>query len=124
MRRAELACVYKSVDEQTERINTTMFHLSTICVVDSQKQDGGVDCGVFAIATATSLAMRGVHLATFDQSCSSEKGLAGLFYATCRCVDNISTHVDTSIMNRHYNHLSSSLNTYWYSKIFIIITCI
>ena len=59
--------VYKSVDEQTERIITTMFHPSTICVVDSQKQDGGVDCGVFAIATATSLA-HGVHLATFDQS--------------------------------------------------------
>ena len=35
--------VYKSVDEQTERIITTMFHPSTICVVDSQKQDGGVE---------------------------------------------------------------------------------
>ena len=58
--------VYKSVNEQTERIITTMFHPCTMCVVDSGKQDGGVDCGVFAISTATSLA-RGVHLATFDQ---------------------------------------------------------
>ena len=61
--------VHKPVDEQTERIITTMFNPSTICVVDSQKQDGEVDCGVFAIATATSLA-HGVHLnvETFDQS--------------------------------------------------------
>ena len=42
-----------------------MFHPTTI--VDSQKQAGGVDCRVFAIATATSLA-HGVHLATLNQS--------------------------------------------------------
>ena len=76
-------------------------------VVDLQKQDCEVDCGVFAIATATSLA-HGEHLATFDQS-------ARKHLLDCFTLDNISTHVNTSIMNRHFNHLSSSLSTYRYS---------
>lgn len=76
---------YKSVDEQ----RPPCFTRQTICVVDSQKPDGGVDCDVFAIATATSLA-HGVHLATFDQSAMRKDlldcftlGVMTIFPCTC-----------------------------------------
>ena len=48
--------LYESIDETTRRLILGMFHVSSINLVESQKQEGIVDCGLFAIATTTSLA--------------------------------------------------------------------
>ena len=48
--------LYESIDETTRKLILGMFHASSINLVESQKQEGIVDCGLFAIATATSLA--------------------------------------------------------------------
>lgn len=56
--------VYRSIDEATSTVITTLFQASTLKIIESQKQEGKTDCGVFAIATATALA-HGVNLSTY-----------------------------------------------------------
>ena len=48
-------------------VNVYGFQSSAIKIVESQKQEGGIDCGVFAIATATALA-HGIRPSSFNQS--------------------------------------------------------
>ena len=59
--------VYRSVDKATRAVITNLFQSSTIKTIDSQKQEGGTDCGLFAIATATALS-NGINSWNFDQS--------------------------------------------------------
>ena len=49
--------LYKTIDESTRNLVALIFgEESTIHVAESQKQQGGSDCGVLAIATCTALA--------------------------------------------------------------------
>lgn len=50
--------IYSSLDENTKRMVCNLFHTNTknIKVQSMQKQVGGLDCGVFAIAVITSIA--------------------------------------------------------------------
>ena len=53
-------CVYDSVfstlDKETNEVVANLFPSASVKVIKSQKQAGGTDCGLFAIATATALA--------------------------------------------------------------------
>ena len=53
-------CVYDSVfstlDKETNEVVANLFPSASVKVIKSQKQAGGTDCGLFAIATATVLA--------------------------------------------------------------------
>ena len=53
-------CVYDSVfstlDKETNEVVANLFPSASVKVIKSQKQVGGTDCGLFAIATATALA--------------------------------------------------------------------
>ena len=56
--------VYQNIDSGTECVIKNLFgHSLTIHMVHIPKQDGGQDCGVFAIAIATALAY-GMNVAT------------------------------------------------------------
>ena len=59
--------VYRSVNKATHAVITNLFQSSAVKVVESKKQEGGTDCGLFAIATATTLA-HGINPSSFDQS--------------------------------------------------------
>lgn len=59
--------VYRSIDDTTRAVITKLFQASAIRIVESPKQEGGTDCGVFAIANATALA-HGINPSSFDQS--------------------------------------------------------
>ena len=59
--------LYESIDETTRNIILRMFQASSINLVESQKQEGVVDCGLLAIATATSLA-HGANPGAYIQS--------------------------------------------------------
>lgn len=59
--------VYRSIDEEACTVITNLFQSSAIEIVESPKQEGGTDCGVFAIATATAL-VHGVIPSSFNQS--------------------------------------------------------
>lgn len=50
--------VYSSLDQETEPVVLNLFRGSLLPVqmAETQKQDGGCDCGLFAIAVATALA--------------------------------------------------------------------
>ena len=67
---------YMSLDESTTKLIANLFHCTNIRVMDSQKQKGAVDCGLFAIANITALAMRiDIAKCHFDQA-SMRKHLA------------------------------------------------
>ena len=59
--------VYRSTDEATSAVITNLFQSSAVKIVESQKQEGGTDCGIFAIANATALA-HGINPSSFEQS--------------------------------------------------------
>ena len=46
--------VYSTVDEETDKVLANLFHYTSVKVM--QKQVGGNDCGLFAIAIATAIA--------------------------------------------------------------------
>ena len=48
--------VYFSLDEETSEVTARLFHGDVAKVVEMQKQDGGKDCGLFAIAISTAIA--------------------------------------------------------------------
>ena len=60
--------VYRSVDKVTIAVITQLFQSSAVKIVQSLKQKGGTDCGVFAIAAATALAHGILNVSSFDQS--------------------------------------------------------
>ena len=41
--------VYRSVDKATRAVITNLFQSSAVKIIESQKQEGGTDCGLFAI---------------------------------------------------------------------------
>ena len=47
--------VYSSVDATTQAVLHNLFYFSDLHVVKFQKQCGGADCGLYAIAAATSV---------------------------------------------------------------------
>jgi hypothetical protein len=59
--------VYRSIDKETRAVITNLFQSSTLKLVESQKQEGGADWGIFAIATATALA-HGIKPPSFNRS--------------------------------------------------------
>ena len=63
--------VYGSLDQETEAVVLNLFQGSLLPVqmAEIQKQDGGCDCGLFAIAVATALAFRhNPRTLTFEQT--------------------------------------------------------
>ena len=48
--------VFSTVDEETKDVVANLFHSSSMKLMQIQKQVGGKDCGLFAIATATAIA--------------------------------------------------------------------
>jgi hypothetical protein len=48
--------VYCTVDEETDKVLANLFHSTSVKVMQTQKQVGGNDCGLFAIAIATAIA--------------------------------------------------------------------
>lgn len=48
--------VYHSLDSATKDVIANLFLPDTTKIVESQKQEGGRDCGLFAIATVTAIA--------------------------------------------------------------------
>ena len=48
--------LYKSVDEMCADVITSSFHISNLKMVESSKQDGRLDCGLYAIANSTTIA--------------------------------------------------------------------
>ena len=48
--------MYHSLDKATTEVVINLFHSTIIKLIDCQKQKGGRDCGLFAIATATGIA--------------------------------------------------------------------
>ena len=69
--------VYKSTDKATGAVITNLFQSSAIEMVESQKQEGGTDCGLFAIATATALAYG--HPAIRNEKSSSKLFQRGFY---------------------------------------------
>lgn len=59
--------VYRSIDKETRAVITNLFQSSTLKLVESQKQEGGADWGILAIATATALA-HGIKPPSFNRS--------------------------------------------------------
>ena len=51
--------LYTNVSERSKKVIENLFGVSTIKVVDISKQEGGKDCGLFAIAIATTLLFGG-----------------------------------------------------------------
>lgn len=63
--------VYSSLDQETEAVVLNLFQGSLLPVqmAETQKQDGGCDCGLFAIAVATALAFhQDAKTLTFEQT--------------------------------------------------------
>ena len=50
--------VYDLVDEETEGLINALFCSTNVVMKKCQKQKGGMDCGLFAVANATALASR------------------------------------------------------------------
>ena len=48
--------VYCTLDKGTTDVLANLFSSSAVKMMDYQKQEGGTDCGLFAIATATAIA--------------------------------------------------------------------
>ena len=48
--------VYTSIDKTTTEVIGNLFGSTTIEMMDTQKQEGSIDCGLFAIAIATGIA--------------------------------------------------------------------
>ena len=49
--------VYSTVDEVTKQVILNLYHpRAAITVVNSQKQEGASECGLFALANATAIA--------------------------------------------------------------------
>ena len=48
--------VQSTVDEETNKVFAYLFHSLSVKVMQTQKQVGGNDCGLFAIAIATAIA--------------------------------------------------------------------
>ena len=62
--------LYQSVHDDTRSLVINLFELGNnpkITLLNTNKQGGGADCGLFAIATATALAF-GTSLSTFQQT--------------------------------------------------------
>lgn len=49
--------VYDSVAKETEELINALFYSTNIVMKKCQKQNGEVDCGLFAVANATALAL-------------------------------------------------------------------
>lgn len=49
--------VYDSVVKETDELINTLFYSTNIVMKKCQKQNGEVDCGLFAVANATALAL-------------------------------------------------------------------
>ncbi len=47
--------IYSNVDGKTKDVVVNLFHAQNLEVVGTQKQAGGEECGLFAIATATAI---------------------------------------------------------------------
>ena len=47
--------VYSTLDSATLDVIANLFHSSTVKMLECQKQEGGKDCGVFAIVYATAI---------------------------------------------------------------------
>ena len=61
--------VYGSLDKETVVLNLFQGSLLPVQMAEIQKQDGGCDCGLFAIAVATALAFRhNPRTLTFEQT--------------------------------------------------------
>ena len=48
--------VYNTLDQTTLGVIANLFHSSTVKMVMCQKQEGGTDCGLYAIVYATVIA--------------------------------------------------------------------
>ena len=48
--------VYSTLDKATLDVIANLFHSSTVKMMECQKQEGGKDCGLYAIAYATTIA--------------------------------------------------------------------
>ena len=48
--------VYSSLDEMTKQVVFNLFNHRPINMIDSQRQEGGMDCGLFVVANATAIA--------------------------------------------------------------------
>ena len=48
--------VYTSIDDPTKKVVRSLFHTPNATIQPFQKQKGGTDCGLFAIAVVTSIA--------------------------------------------------------------------
>ena len=61
--------VYGSLDKETVVLNLFQGSLLPVQMAEIQKQDGGCDCGLFAIAVATALAFHhNPRTLTFEQT--------------------------------------------------------
>ena len=47
--------LYGTLDTSTVNVISNLFHSSSVKMLDCQKQEGGKDCGIFAIAYATAI---------------------------------------------------------------------
>ena len=48
--------MYSTLDEETKEVIANLFHSATVKMMQTQKQEGSKDCGLFAIAIATAIA--------------------------------------------------------------------
>lgn len=60
--------VYASVDDDTSRVLRNLFNFQVVNMIDFQKQKGGTDCGLFAIAAATSILHKHDNTLNFCQN--------------------------------------------------------
>ena len=65
--------VYHSLDEVTLQVVHNLFQHFSINMISSQKQEGGTDCGLFVIASATAIAF-GVNPTTVTFKQTSMRG--------------------------------------------------
>lgn len=54
--------VYSSVDKETNEVIASLFRSTTVKMMETQKQEGGKDCGLFALAIATAIAYEPILL--------------------------------------------------------------
>lgn len=47
--------MYSTIDEETDEVIANLFHSATVLMIETQKQEGSNDCGLFAIAIATAI---------------------------------------------------------------------
>lgn len=60
--------VYTSIDDDTLKVLQNLFAFQVFKMIDFQKQKGGTDCGLFAIAAATSILHKQDHTLNFCQN--------------------------------------------------------